>query len=1467
MSLRTKNNKGSVFGHTSLIVCTFLLLFSQQVQSQLLIQNNPTLKEITDAIVGPGFYIQSSTLNCPNGAFGMFDGVNTNLGINDGVLLTSGSANSAIGPNNTESEGVNNGAPGDNQLDVLSAATTFDGCVLELDLIPSCDTLRIKYVFGSEEYPEFVGQEFNDVFAFFVSGPGIAGSQNVALLPNTTTAVAVNSVNPTTNTNYYVDNKNGNTIQYDGFTTVLEGKIGVQLCETYHLKMAVADVVDGIYESGVFIQGNSIKCNDIVYTDEVRNVSGMEACNDGSFTFCREGDLSQPYDIALNIGGTAINGVDYQTIPNLITIPAGDTCVTIDIIPIDDHVLELDETIEIVYQPGPCPIGDTIVLVLKDPIPLYSGEDVVMCSGDVRKIGKDSIPGATYSWIPVTGITDPTLLQPNITLTNTTNAPITYEYVQVANNGVCDIYDTILVTVHPNPVVEIGLENACVKNTVLFTDNTTPDIGVSWSWDFGDNFLNLNQNTSHSYSLADDYIVSLSVTDTAGCIGTNSRDVEIWELPNPDFSFVEACQGDSVLFTNLSTTVNGSGGGIQKSYWNYGDFTGLDSLTDVSHVFSLAAIYNVELEVVSDSGCVNSIVQPVNIRAKPQADFFGDTVCLNSIMEIEDNSTISNGVIVGYAWDFGDGEIDTSGMDDPEHLFGADGSYDVELIVETGYGCSDTITKEVVVRPLPRAGFKGEHVCVGQKTQFIDTSSTIGNGSIASWKWNFDNTFISQDQHPNVLLSDTGVHNISLVVGTVNGCMDTVDNQSIVLPVPNVEFGPVDVCETEENAFENLSASVYGWDTIVSYSWDFGDGSIGSNDKNPAHTFATLGEYAVTLTVVTDSGCVSEKTKPVYVHGKPEVSFTAEDVCIFSTSMFANTSSVGDGYVKKLYWDFAGQGQDSMIHYPSYYFDSIGNYPVTLIAVSNYGCTDSLTQNVTVNSKPIAVSNAINDHCFGKLVALSGNGSSSANGAITEYVWNYGDGFFSSGINSSYTYPLEGTYSLSLQIKDERGCRDTIADSVNVLGLPEMKVLKDNLCAGDSCQFTLELEPGANFNIASIDWDFGDGYNASNDSAPMHYYNTTGDYNIQVEVVSDSGCVIICDETVQVYNVPFGGFVVDTVCKEDPSKFISQALPPAGSFIKKWEYIFPDGTIGTTSNYNHVFDSAGIFNVMQIVETNYGCRDTVTQIAKVYPIPVLEFNVGSVEGCAPYCATFESDITVENAEVTFTEWDFGDGNISTDTNPTFCFEDEGDFTMSLTVENSFGCSVTEKKESFIKVYPSPNAGFISDWGILSENHPTIQLVNNSVFSTQIQWFFGDGNVATTTGDVSHTYDSVGRYLVEQVVDNSFGCTDTARQYVVVNRESGIYIPNAFTPAVSGGVNDYFYPVVYGELREMEYHMYIYDRWGNLVYTANDLSDYWNGSFLGKQVQEDVYVYKITFLPKGAEDGDYIMYKGHVNVIK
>lgn len=179
-----------------LILWAFVAALPVTVLSQLTVTANSNAVTLAQNLVGPGITIFNETLNCGTNGAGTFTAVSTNLGLTGGILLTSGTVANSVGPNNSTSQtrsGI--GMFSDADLNNIATSTTYDGCILEFDLIPYCDTISIDYVFGSEEYPEFVNSTFNDAFGFFLSGPNITGSINLALIPNTTTPVTINNVN------------------------------------------------------------------------------------------------------------------------------------------------------------------------------------------------------------------------------------------------------------------------------------------------------------------------------------------------------------------------------------------------------------------------------------------------------------------------------------------------------------------------------------------------------------------------------------------------------------------------------------------------------------------------------------------------------------------------------------------------------------------------------------------------------------------------------------------------------------------------------------------------------------------------------------------------------------------------------------------------------------------------------------------------------------------------------------------------------------------------------------------------------------------------------------------------------------------------------------------------------------------------------------------------------------------------
>lgn len=229
----------------------------------------------------PEIQVTNITFTGMNHSLGYFSYPNGKLKMNDGIIMSTGSVYGTRGPNNSPVMGIDNNRPGYPELTKMAGKTTYDAVVLEFDFVPISDKVEFKYVFASEEYLEYVNRGYNDVFGFFLSGPGME-TVNLAVLPETGEIVSVNSINDRRNTEFYIDNGStldprdrtgkyqakiyDNNLQWDGFTSVLTAAHKVTPYTRYHIKLAIADAGDGVVDSGVYLKAKSFRATGTVAT-------------------------------------------------------------------------------------------------------------------------------------------------------------------------------------------------------------------------------------------------------------------------------------------------------------------------------------------------------------------------------------------------------------------------------------------------------------------------------------------------------------------------------------------------------------------------------------------------------------------------------------------------------------------------------------------------------------------------------------------------------------------------------------------------------------------------------------------------------------------------------------------------------------------------------------------------------------------------------------------------------------------------------------------------------------------------------------------------------------------------------------------------------------------------------------------------------------------------------------------------
>ncbi|NNC93971.1 MAG: T9SS type B sorting domain-containing protein [Chitinophagales bacterium] len=526
------------------MISTVLITLSTSFVCLSQIQVTDTLSDIDLAqrLAGQGISIFNVTSTCPTGGKGFFyNGASTNLGLDKGIVLTSGVIGNVVGPNLQTGATMGHNAPGDPDLDSLITSNSNDACVLEFDIEVSSDSMTFRYVFGSEEYPEFVNSSFNDVFGFFISGPGINGKENIALIPNTTTPVSINNINngnyncpqlppgPCVNCNYYVDNCGGATLEYDGFTTVLTAsKGGLDPCAVYHFKLAVADVSDFILDSGVFLEAGSFRSHNIQIETTTTVGSGFnsaveECAVQGIFSFKLKEIPDDTVIINYVIGGDAINGVDYNAIADSVVFPPGDTVQNVIIFPVIDGIPENVESV-VLYLLNDCnnlPY-DSAVLTIQDNITVFAnGNSDTIC--EFTDVQLNATGGLFYTWSPDTSLNSGLIKNPIATPTITTN------YSVIGIVGTCsDTADVLVYVSDEFLTVDAGQTDTICLNAsspidAIINGNYGP---FTYEWSPSKTLDNATIQDPLAQPILST-LYQLSVTSTTGCRRTDSVLIEV----------------------------------------------------------------------------------------------------------------------------------------------------------------------------------------------------------------------------------------------------------------------------------------------------------------------------------------------------------------------------------------------------------------------------------------------------------------------------------------------------------------------------------------------------------------------------------------------------------------------------------------------------------------------------------------------------------------------------------------------------------------------------------------------------------------------------------------------------------------------------------------------------------------------------------------------------------------------------
>jgi gliding motility-associated-like protein len=1047
--------------------------------------------------------------------------------------------------------------------------------------------------------------------------------------------------------------------------------------------------------------------------------------------------------------------------------------------------------------------------------------------------------------------------------------------------------DTAIKDITVHPLIDVGFtvdtSIACAPYRALFHNTST---GVdNYNMDFGDGTdtsFSAKGKIRHTYvkndSVPDTLTVQMAGSSNEGCHDTATSNIILYPKVVASYmpDITNGCDSVLTQFSNLST-------GYNLSYlWDFGD--GNTSIQkNPEHLFVnlttglvVDTVQLVTRSVYPYHVCTDTTRDTINIYPYIKGYFTVDTTigCPPFEATIQNKST----GVDDYSWSFGDGSNSSVSDSILKHTyintsFANDTTYNLSLIVNNIYGCTDSLSRQIKVYPDINADFYPDKTasCDPATFTFIDNAAgahyyTWELGDSAS----SNKTDTVKHTYEKNLSSNPKDYNIHLFVKASNNrCTDTKDTVITVNPYNKAEFSVENYidCSPFNNGFENNS-----FGTTNTYEWYINNNLARTvNDKSSFnYEFDNYSDdivqYAIHLKATNEEGCEDAyyDTIAVYPYVDAQFSLSPDSAGCHPFDVNINNNSV---HAATYYWNL-GDGASSSDKAPSHQYINYSNtidsvYTIKLNITSQYNCTDSISKKVTVYPNPnAAFAMDEEDGCPPIMISMTNQSTA----AEASYEWDFGDGEKeTTSTKTNVTHTFQNTtganknYQVLLKAVTSYGCTDTMVKTIIIY--PEV-----------TADFTTDINGGCNplyitFNNTSIngdyvEWNFDDGETSTSEK-PRHYFtNTSGTnktFNIRLLAESQHGCSDIITKPITVYATPNAEFSPSPLNQvfKNPSEVIITNLT---NHYDQWQYSWHFGDNTTSSSAEETFiktytswgdEDNDYKRIITMVASNANqpqCADTTFHTIIISPPkPIVVIKDIDSTGCTPITLSF--DIKHKAFEDSII-WDFGDGTIvRNNSSPTHTFDKPGVYNVKLLVKGEGGESYDYKT---VEAYRNPVVNFsvYPETPVLPD--ATIQCDNRTQYGDYFLWYFGDNTTSIHSNPI-HTYKELGNYSIKLIATTVNGCIDslTMEDLVKVVGQKHLIFPNAFKPdqtGPSGGhyteadeSSNIFRPYWKGVVN---YNLKIFNRWGELLFESHDVYVGWDGYYKGELCKQDAYIWKV-----------------------
>lgn len=1061
------------------------------------------------------------------------------------------------------------------------------------------------------------------------------------------------------------------------------------------------------------------------------------------------------------------------------------------------------------------------VTIIALPVITITGPPSV-CRYDNATYSISTPAGNTNSWSVTGGAISgsSTNNSVNIIWGNSTSGIVT---VTQTNVWGCINTGSMNVTLNPQPASVItGNTTVCKNTTTSFSVATAS--GNTFGWNVTGGSISSGQNTnsiSVLWGSGSSGTVSITQTNSFGCDSTVTVNISLMSPPVPVIS------GNNNVCANGAATYSVTNTAGNTYLWSAtgGTINGSTNTSSVSIQWSSGNSGTVTVTQTNQWGCVGTATLNVTLLPLPVISISGPA----SVCKF-DNTNYSASTPPGSnnSWSVSGGAISGSSTSNSVTIiWGNSNSGTVTVIQTDNLGCSSTASINVTLNPQPVP------VITGSTTVCQNTSSSynVANSSVSTFSWNVTGGTITNGTNTNAInvLWGTGSSGVVMITQTNQfGCDSTVSkNVTIMAPPSPVITGSNVVCasSTVPYSVANAPGNTFNWSVT-------GGSIIGPATSSSINvTWGAQGTGTVTLTQTNQWGCVANVPLTVTIVALPVVTISAPaNLCLDVNTLFSVNLSPGETAVWTVSGGtIAGPNNTSALDVG---WASAGMHSVTVTVTNSSGCTATSTSNVFVETPPAPLISGPSPVCEYDTAQysvpfLAGH----------FYNWSITGGSiigFSVGNTVDVQWGGFGSGTLTCHQIAPSGCDSTVTKSFLINQKPSPLITGSvNVCENSDVIYSVTTTPGSNYT-----WSvFGGTFNGSSNvpSVSIHW-NTGGSGSVTVTETNSSNCSVSTTLPISINLRPTVTIAGSSAGCVNANGTYSTTWTPNTNFV--WT-VSGGGIIsgnGTTSIDVDWFVIGNNSVTLTLINTITGCSGTLTLPVQVDIMSAPVVNAGVMSGCAPLAVMFSGNNSTTGQ--TF-QWDFGDGFTSGAANPTHFYMTPGNYTVSVISQNG-GC--VDSSTGTVTVHPNPIASFTHNYVgtnyYIGESY--LMINNTSIGGNSYEWTFGTTDTANAFEPI-YTYYTEGDYLIQLVVTSIYGCSDTAIGSIHVRKHESIFIPNTFTPN-DNSLNDYF-SVVADNLKAL--NVIIFDRWGEIIYTSDDMHFRWDGTTNGERAQQGVYGYIIT----------------------